>query len=460
MNFLIYFKLLPRPLLIIGLVAVVVGTGLHFTRTYRSINDPIQFVTFAEFHYELYKPIVEAWNQNPENPPADMDLVAGSAVSQQMVSSFFSGKGFTDIVEIESSMARQIFAAPVESIILQDLTPYLERDGLLEQINPPSLTPWTRAGNIYGIPEDVHPVSLLYRADLVEEAGISLEGVKTWDQFFDRLKPLIEDLDGDGIIDRYLINFWPSIGGDYVGIFIKQGYPEIESPDGAINLDSPVLARIMADLTLWCVKSRRVAAEVSMFSATGWMLQREGYVISMPVADWYLKSLKTNLPGMAGKFKLMPLPAWEPGGRRTSVYGGTSMAFFRDSTKFEAGWELGKSLHFSRESARARFRETYILTPIKTYWDDPIYQQPDPYYGNQVVGEHLIGLAPDVPPRHSSPWLTNAFAMIQNILISTLDYANANEVTDREELVQVIRPQLKAAQKQMDTLMARNPFYP
>lgn len=451
---------MPRPLVIIGAAAILVGTGLHLTRTYEKLQDPLKFVTFAEFHFELYKPIVEQWNNQPENSQAEMDLVAGSAVRQLMISSFFSGKGFTDIVEMESSMARQIFAAPVESIILQDLTPFLERDGLLETINPPSLTPWTRSGRIFGIPEDVHPVMLLYRADIIEEAGLSLDGVETWDQFFDRLKPLIQDLDGDGVIDRYLINYWPTIGGDYLGLFIKQAYPEIELPNGAIQLDSPKLAGLIADMVLWCVKSQRVAAESPMFSAAGWMLQRQGYTVAMPVGDWYLKYLKANLPNMAGKFKLMPLPAWEPGGRRTSVYGGTSMAIFGDSDKVEEAWEFGKKLHFSRESAVSRFREAGILTPISTYWDDPIFSEPHPFFRDQKVGELLIELAPHVPPRHSSPWLTNAYQLIQNIQISVLSYANSNDVTDRETLIRVIEPQLQEAQKQIDGLMERNPFYP
>lgn len=460
MNFLVYLKFLPRPILIIGFAALLIGSFLHWTRTYRQEDDPLHFVTFANFHYDTYKPIIEEWNRNPNTPPADMDLVVGTAVRQLMISSFFSGKGFTDMVEIESGMTRQIFAAPVESIILKDLTPYLQRDGLLEKINPPSLTPWTRSGRIFGIPEDVHPVSLLYRADLVEEAGLSLEGVETWDQFFDRLRPMIRDLDGDGVIDRYLINYWPTISGDFIGIFIKQAYPQIETPDGAIHLDSPILAGLMADLTLWCVDSKRVAGEVPMFSAAGWMLQREGYVVAMPVADWYLKSLKTNLPNMAGKFRIMPLPAWQPGGRRTSVYGGTCMTFFTDSPHFEHGWELAKKLHFSRESVQRRFRDAMILSPINSYWDDPIFSEPDPFFGGQPVGEMLIQLAPDVPPRHSSPWLTNAYQLIQNILISMLNYANARDITDREALIREIEPRLEAAQKEIDVLMDRNPFYP
>jgi arabinosaccharide transport system substrate-binding protein len=262
------------------------------------------------------------------------------------------------------------------------------------------------------------------------------------------------------VVDRYLINFWPTISGDFIGIFIKQRYPEIETPDGAIHLDSPILAELMAELTLWCVNSNRVAGEMPMFSAAGWMLQREGYVVAMPVADWYLKHLKTNLPNMEGQWKLMPLPAWEPGGRRTSVVGGTCMTFFADSENFEESWELGKKLHFSRESARGRFRDANILTPISTYWDDPIYSEPDPYFGGQPVGELLIELAPDVPPRHSSPWLTNAYQLIQNILISVLDYANANDITEKDELIREIEPRLVEAQKQIDILMDRNPFYP
>ena len=37
------------------------------------------------------------------------------------------------------------------------------------------LAPWSKGGHLFGLPLDVHPVSITYRRDLYEQAGVDLE---------------------------------------------------------------------------------------------------------------------------------------------------------------------------------------------------------------------------------------------------------------------------------------------
>jgi len=39
-----------------------------------------------------------------------------------------------------------------------------------------------------------------------------------------------------------------------------------------------------------------------------------GVVVATLLADWAAGGWKLNMPGLEGKVKLMPIPAWEPGG--------------------------------------------------------------------------------------------------------------------------------------------------
>ncbi len=460
MNVLLILKNLPRPLLLLGLLGLVLGLGLFRKGQLREEEARIEVVTFSKHHATLYQPIVDRWNAEPGNSPVDISLVVYPALRQLTMNSTFSGRGFTDVVEIESKIASLLFAAPVDDILLKDLYPVLKADGLLEKIHPPALTPWIRDGRLFGIPEDMHPVLLAYRADLVEEAGLSLEGVETWDAFFDRLRPMIEDLDGDGIIDRYLINFWPTQRVDFTGVYLLQRNPDMITPDGRIHLDTPTMAETLADLLLWCVGPDRVAAEVPHFSAATYLLLEQGYVVAMPLADWYSQLLTYNLPGLSGKFKVMPLPAWEPGGRRTSVWGGTMMSFFRDSENFEESWSLAKRLLLNREVAAERYRRTGIIAPIPEFWDDPAFAEPHPYFANQKIGQFYIEQAPHVPIRYTSPYQEQALQQIQRILITTRETAEARKLYDREALLPLIAKELETAQAQIETIMARNPYYP
>jgi len=453
-------KFLPRPLLLIGILALGVGIFLKWPRPQSETRDSIEYTTFVRTHLKMIDPFAKAWNAKEENRKVNTQLVELGGLSQLVMNSLYSGRGFTDMLEIEVGITSRVFAAPLDSIKFRDLTGPLLRDGLMDRINPPSFSPWTRQGRIYGIPKDVHPVLLAYRADLIEEAGLSLEGVETWDEFAERLRPLIQDYDGDGHIDRYLINFWPTMSPSILSLYIRQANPEIVSPEGAVTINTPQIAETVTNLIQWCVGPHRIATDVNYFSAAGYQLMLDGYVVAFPVADWYTEILDTYLPSLKGKMKLMPLPAWEPGGRRTSVWGGTMITFYDDGDHFEESWEFMKALTFDRERAREKYRETGIITPISDYWDDPVFDQPDPYFSNQPRGRLFIEQAPDVPPRYTTPYFDTAFNMVLNIMIEMLKFAESNSVHDKETLFPLVMERLDKAQNRVDLIMDRNPYFP
>jgi len=47
---------------------------------------------------------------------------------------------------------------------------------------------------------------LAYRRDLVEALGIDVSKLDTWDKFVEVGRQVSRDLDGDGIIDRYMLD--------------------------------------------------------------------------------------------------------------------------------------------------------------------------------------------------------------------------------------------------------------
>ena len=51
-------------------------------------------------------------------------------------------------------------------------------DAWIDRIVSNRLAPWTKQGVIFGVPHDVHPVTLSYRKDLWDEAGIDPEWVR------------------------------------------------------------------------------------------------------------------------------------------------------------------------------------------------------------------------------------------------------------------------------------------
>jgi arabinosaccharide transport system substrate-binding protein len=129
--------------------------------------------------------------------------------------------------------------------------------------------------------------------------------------------------------------------------------------------------------------------------------------------DWVLATMRSDAQAyLAGVVQCMPLPAWSPGGRRTSTSGGTMMGIPKGCPDVDRAWEMAQLLYCDRESLVQRFRDQTIVPPLKSVYDDPVFDEPQPFFMNQPVGRLLTELALQVPPVNGSPYASEAFALL------------------------------------------------
>jgi arabinosaccharide transport system substrate-binding protein len=412
---------------------------------------------FDRNHAQIARHLSEGWNRDHPASPVQVNLLTGAAITTRMLSGFYSDTPVADLIEVERSMIGQVFAGPLADVGFVDLTGRLERENLRTGINEPSFSPWTTRGHIFGLPHDVHPVMLLYRADLVEAAGIDMAKVETWDDYFRLLRPLMVDLDGDGRIDRFLLNASPTSLYNHEVMLLQAG-GRMFDPMNQPTLNEPINARIISQLATWYTGPHRVASEVAIGGASAIRLVRDGYVVGMLAPDWFAGSIRTSLPDMAGKFKLMPLPAWEKGGRRTSVLGGTMLGLTKAGRTPDAAWEFAKRLYLSPAGAEHLFAIDRIVTPVKANWSAPFFDAPDPYYCGQPIGRMYLQLAPDVPLRPSSPYYIQAQQELNLAIIQLCHYAEDHGIEAPAALAPEARRLLDEAQRELLAQMNRNVF--
>jgi arabinosaccharide transport system substrate-binding protein len=326
------------------------------------------------------------------------------------------------------------FTGPLEDVGFVDLTDLLRSEGLLDGINAPSLVPWTSRGRIFGIPHDVHSVLLGYRADIIEGAGIDIQKAETWAEFFAALRPLMTDEDGDGRPDRYPLNFWAS-NLPLLEVLLLQADGSLFDSNEKLAIDTERNAMILSTIATWCGGPGRVVVDAPEFSAPGNALRLRGTVLASLMPDWLAGQWRIDLPTLEGKVKLMPLPAWEKGGRRTSVYGGTMLGITKASRDFDTAWTIAKLLYLSPEANAKFFQETLIIPPFKAEWDDPVFSAPDPYFSGQGVGRLYIDQAPHVPARTGSPYSKLALARVNEVLLALVERVNREQVTDPAVLI-------------------------
>ncbi len=420
-------------------------------------REGLQFWIFSYSHETLYDGKVEKWNLH-QQPQVNMSLLSNEALQQRMLASFLTDTPAADLIEVERNFVPQVFTGPIEDVGFVDLTDRLHEEGIYEQINEPSFGPWTSRGRIFGLPHDVHPVMLAYRADVFEEAGIDIESVQTWDEFAQVVLPLVGDRNGDTIPD-YVISMWATGSfRDQLEALILQAGGALFDEHEQMHINTEVNAYVIATLVSWMVGPNRIAVDAGEFSAQGNKMRLDGRVLVAMMPDWLCGVWQLDMPGLEGKIKLMPLPAWEPGGRRTSVWGGTMLGMAKMSEDQENAWTFAKHLYLSEDLAEGLYRSNYIISPVKSYWDRPFYDEPSDYFSGQAPGRLFINLAPDVPVRTSSPFNTFAKDRVSNAMFLLKEYALKNQVYDREDLMDEARRLLADAEKLVRRQVEENVF--
>ncbi|MEM7576695.1 MAG: ABC transporter substrate-binding protein [Planctomycetota bacterium] len=427
--------------------------------------EGLELWTFAKNHGRLYQRISREYNETAESrgkQPVNVFVIDNTALSRRTLSGFLSGTPLADLIEIERGAMSQYVAGPLEDVGFTDLTDRLKSEGLLEAINTPSFGPWTSRGRIFGLPHDVHPVLLVYRADLVEDAGIDVSQIETWDDFTRIMAPLVADTDGDGRDDRYLLNLWYTNVDLIEPLMLQAGGGTFDAEDRSL-VATDANAKVAAHVVAWNLGASRIAIDAPDFTASGNQLKLEGKVVAQIMPDWLAGIWKSDLPQLAGKLKLMPLPAWEPGGIRTTVQGGTMIAIPKATERFEEAWEVAKLLYLNPELAREMYTVSNIVSPVTTLWDEPYYHEPDPFFSGQPAGTLYIEQAPDVPFRSSNPFHSRARTLIGQAVSDLYDEARSGDIVPLdaltpEALIPRAKQLLEDADARLEREMDRNVF--
>ncbi len=440
--------------LTIALCAIVSGVVVLVSPARR--EPGLELWMFSPEHKQLYPAAAERWHEQT-GTRVNLRVFGIPALKRRMMGGFFAGVETADLIEGERQMVGSAFTGPLESIGFLDLTDRIEAEGLRERINPASFTPWMSRGRIFGLPHDVHPVLLGYRADIVEAAGIDMSQIQTWDDYRRVLAPLMADADGDGEPDRYLLSFWEN-QEDNLEVLLLQGGGSMFDADGRCTLSSETNARVLAEIVSWCVGEDRFCIEINEWSPTGHAQKADGLAVGYLMPDWMCGIWLTQIPQLEGKVKLMPMPAFEPGGRRTSVRGGSMMGIPKTSSNTDEAWSFAKELYLSRDLARELFAKTGIVTPVVELWDDPVFDEPQPFFSGQATGRLYIEQAPDIPDRYASPYYRNAQLALRSAATIVAEQARTRGLSSPEELLPLAIDALRSEQRSVDQLIRRNAF--
>lgn len=445
------------PLLLLAAL-MLSGTALAIAPA-RQAAGSLVFWVLAGGHCATYDAAAPAWEARHPDESVSVQLVHLSAVTQRLRSAFWTGGNVPDLVEVEITLAGSFFRGPIDQIGFLDLKPWLERDGLLSRIPASRLGPYSDRGRIYGIPHDIHPVLLAYRADLLEpllaERGMTVADLDTWDRFW---------AFGAAITkrgERYLMQL-DDVGASSLEALMYQRGADFFNAQGELTITDPRVLDALCRMVPLVAGDHPGRCAINPGRAMYQALE-DGYALAVICPDWRSRVLEDNAVAVGGKMKLMPLPAWTPGGVRTSCWGGTMLGITKAGRDPALCWDLAKHLYFpDAVEAGVRYRSSNILPPDRSVWSDPAFHQPRPYWSGQAIGSLYIEQADQTPTTHGHPFLGFAKARLNEVVAGCCAYyASICQQPDAEALLRAhAASRLADAAALILQQLAREPRWP
>lgn len=250
-------------------------------------------------------------------------------------------------------------------------------EALRPRFVPYALQQGTNArGEIVALPTDVGPGTLLYRADLLQRAGLAeADLTRTWDGFVEAGRRI------QAATGAYLL----AHARDMKDILIRAGVTPGDGiyfgRDGTVRVNSPHYARAFE--LARAVRRAKLDAKVGSWSSDWTEGFRRGGIATQMMGAWLAGHLNNWLaPTTRGLWRAAQLPEGS-----FAAYGGTFYAIPRASdpaTKVLA-WELATLLTTDRRLQLQAFQQHDAFPAAVDTYEDPFFEQPIPFLGGQAA---------------------------------------------------------------------------
>ncbi len=283
--------------------------------------------------------MVAAWNAaHPDIQVRHTDAGGGTDSSAKLLTATRAGNA-PDVALIEY----QTLPAMIVGGVAADITEHVGPVRPAFRDSTWNLT--TFNGAVYGVPQDVGPMALLYNQQRFAELGISVP--TTWQEFAEAAAA-VRAADPDA----YLATFAPAEFGMLAGMVQQAGgeWWSVEGEAWRVGIaDAPSLA--VADY--WQDLIDRDLVTVEPLLTPEWNTRlNEGNVLSWPSALWAPGVLYGVAEAQAGQWAMGPLPQWTPGDRRVAYQGGSAVAVTTSSEHPAEAAQFAAWLNSSEEANR------------------------------------------------------------------------------------------------------------
>ncbi|MEO3751120.1 sugar ABC transporter substrate-binding protein [Streptomyces sp. B6B3] len=361
---------------------------------------------------------VDLWNETHPDIQVNFQMIT-SDFFPKLQAAISGETGAPDVVQVDYPN----LTSTVVDGALMDIT---EASGDIESHYAPAV--WDQVvidGKVWGIPQDIGTQALFYRSDLFEEAG--LDAPTTWDEYRDAAATLKREHPDS------FVTALPSNGGAWLASLAWNAQARWFGTSGdswQVDIDDEA-TRQVAEYWQGMLDEGYVRGD-QHWQPTWFRGMADGTYLTWIGPAWGGASLKENAPDLEGKWSVAPLPQWSSGDDAPVYWGGSLTALTSVTEKSDAALEFATWLNTHEDSAEILAES--VLPASEEGQAVEAVNQPDPYFGDQVVNEVFTA------DGSSNPWvwgptMTDTTAYLDDALQAVIN----GSTTLPEELADIDR---------------------
>jgi len=377
----------------------------------------ISMWTFVEMHAKFFEDAAARWNEaNPDRRiKLKAEVLPYDDMHNKLLVALQSGVGAPDISDIEIGKFPNYLKGEPQ---LFDLTDLVEEDR--SNFVEARLAIYSKDGKLYGLPTHVGATVMYYNTEILSQAGVNPDDIKTWADFVEAGHK-VKDATGKVMItiDTAEANpFLPMVAQRKSDFVDKEGNVTMDSQTNLEILE--FLHRLIYEEKIAIVTPGRGAHAEEYY---GFMNNGGSASILMPM--WYMGRFLEYMPDLKGKIAIRPMPAWDEGGFRSAAIGGTGTVVTKQARNPELAREFLKFAKVSKDAQIKLWTELGFDPPRWDVWDAEELKAENKYteyFGNNIF-EVLQSVKDEIHPFH----ITTKFPPTMTILNSSVLFKSLEE---------------------------------
>jgi multiple sugar transport system substrate-binding protein len=263
---------------------------------------------------------------------------------------------------------------------------------------------------MFAAPIGSGPMGLLYRKDLFDEHGIAVP--TTWEELA-TAAAAVREIDPNA----YLVNWDGSGNANWFAGLASQNGAQWFGYDGAANAwtvsvngpESKAVAEYWQGLL-----SADTASSLATFSPEWSAALANGTLWTWPTAVWGVGVIKSAAPDTSGGWAVAPLPTWGPDKPGSGSWGGGGLAVSTDSE--DPCWASQFALWMATDPEAMKIVNAAIgiYPTTNALLADPLFAEPDPFFGGQQVFDVFKDASADLAPFVWGPDMSNTYQAVMD----------------------------------------------